>query len=992
MNAHTSQAEPSRHRGETARLVLPLRPVRAAPHSFPVVATLAPVVGSLVLWAVTRSPYVLVFAMLGPIVAVASVGDTAIQARRALRRERRRFSVEMAEAHATVAHEHERELAALAATYRDARALMRAPRRDPERWRGTLDAELPLVLGSGRRRSTLVIEGEGASARNAERDEWTAPLDALREEANTLLGAPIVADARAGIGVCGPPALAAAAARGIVIQLAAALSPDEHEIVASPGGGTEWVAALPHAVTRTGSTPETVVFRSRRSASRRVLVAVADHAALLPRECRTLLQIDTASAALVAPEPPASAGGSLSPEFVSLEQASAYARVLAEEAAAAGLVAGGGLPDSIALAELVSGDFVPDEDAPADSLACAPAVGAEGPLVVDLVRDGPHAIVGGMTGSGKSELLVAWVLAIAARHGPRAVTFLLVDFKGGSSFHAVQQLPHSVGLITDLDEHSAQRALTSLRAELRYRERELAAAGARSIEELPWEHPLARLVIVVDEFAAMVQGFPGLHELFADIAARGRSLGVHLILCTQRPSGVVRDAVLANCALRVSLRVNNPADSAAVIGTAAAAELPRLPIGRALLSLGGAEPQPAQIAIASEEDAESVARRWADPGWSPRRPWCDPLEPCLPIGELLAGAPDAHLVLGLVDLPQEQRRTRALFDPHEDGSLLVVGGHRSGKSGALAAVVAAAEANRAWPDGSVTVPYGQEHTWDAVTAQLDVVRAGAPAPCLLLLDDLDALIGSLPEDYAFALAEAVSALLREGGRAGTQLVITVRRLGPSLQSIATLCDSRILLRLPSRQEHVAAGGDATEFDAGLTPGAGHWNGHRIQFALAPEGTLERAPRSARGGHAPLRWENSPSWIVVTSRVTELSRRLGGGAREPSLLPAGWELARLGDHADAGLTVTSARGKAVIADVETWQAHWSLFAGLRASIPIIFDGCTPAQFRAITGLRTLPPFIAPGSSSAWLLSPEGEPARVTPPWIPSGTQETLATHE
>jgi len=992
MNARTSQAEPSRRSGETARLVLPLRPVRAAPHSFPIVATLAPVVGSLVLWAVTRSPYVLVFALLGPIVAVASIADTAIQARRALRRERRRFSAEIAEARATVTREHEGELVSLAATYRDARALIRAPRRDPERWRGTLDAELPLVLGTGRRRSALVIEGEGTSARSAERDEWVAPLDALRDEATTLLGAPIVADARAGIGVCGPSALAAAAARGIVIQLAAALAPDEHEIVAASGAGTEWLAALPHAVAWTGSSPETILFRSRTSASGWALVATADHAGSLPRECRTLLQIDAASSATVTPQPSSSAGGALSPEFVSLEQASAYARVLAEEAAAAGLVAGRGLPDSIALAELVSGDFAPDEDAPRDSLACAPAIGTEGPLVVDLVRDGPHAVVGGTTGSGKSELLVAWVLAIAARHGPRSVTFLLVDFKGGSSFHAVQQLPHSVGLITDLDEHSAQRALTSLRAELRYRERELAAADARSIEELPREHPLARLVIVVDEFAAMVQDFPGLHELFADIAARGRSLGVHLILCTQRPSGVVRDAVLANCALRVSLRVNNPADSAAVIGTTAAAEIPRLPIGRALLSLGGAEPQLAQIAIACENDAESVARRWADPEWSPRRPWCDPLEPHLPIGELLANAPNEQLVLGLVDLPQEQRRTRALFDPHEDGSLLVIGGHRSGKSGALAAVVSAAEASRVWPDGSVMVPYGQEHTWDAVTAQLDAVRAGTPAPCLLLLDDLDAMIGSLPEDYAFAFVEAVSALLREGGRAGAQLVITARRLGPSLQSIATLCESRILLRLPSRQEHVAAGGDATEFDAGLTPGAGHWNGHRIQLALAPEGTLERARRSARGGREPLRWENSPSWSIVTSRVTELSRRLGGGAREPSLLPAGWELARLGDHADAGLTVTSARRKVVIADIETWQAHWSLFAGRRASIPIIFDGCTPAQFRAITGLRALPPFIALGSSSAWLLSPGGEPARVTPPWISPETQETLAIHE
>ena len=109
---------------------------------------------------------------------------------------------------------------------------------------------------------------------------------------------------------------------------------------------------------------------------------------------------------------------------------------------------------------------------------------------------------------------------------------------------------------------------------------------------------------MVDEFAAMVQDFPELHELFADIAARGRSLGVHLILCTQRPAGVVRDAVLANCTLRISLRVNNRADSTAVIGSDAAAALPRLPLGRAIVCLPGEEPQPVQVAITCDSDAD----------------------------------------------------------------------------------------------------------------------------------------------------------------------------------------------------------------------------------------------------------------------------------------------------------------------------------------------------------------------------------------------------
>ncbi|MFW8745594.1 FtsK/SpoIIIE domain-containing protein, partial [Mesorhizobium japonicum] len=169
---------------------------------------------------------------------------------------------------------------------------------------------------------------------------------------------------------------------------------------------------------------------------------------------------------------------------------------------------------------------------------------ADGPVIVDLVADGPHALVGGTTGSGKSELLVSWVLAMAHGRRPDEVAFLLVDFKGGAAFAPLAGLPHVVGILSDLDARLTRRAIESLRAELLRRERLLADAGVRSIDELP-SGALARLVVVVDEFAAVVSGQPELHDVFADLAARGRSLGLHLVLCTQRPAGVVRDGVLA---------------------------------------------------------------------------------------------------------------------------------------------------------------------------------------------------------------------------------------------------------------------------------------------------------------------------------------------------------------------------------------------------------------------------------------------------------------
>lgn len=987
------------------------------------VATTAPIVGSLALWAVTHSPYVLVFALLGPLVAVASLGDSAIQGRRALRRGRRRFAADVAAAHEAIERGHTAERARLTAVHRDLRSLMSAPRRDPERWRGGMDHELPVVVGVGQLVSTLVLEDADTPAGISQPDEFAARLDSLQASAAILRAAPVVVDARLGIGVCGTPVLATAVARGIILQLATALSPENHEIVIPRGWESNWLKALPHTVVEAASSPVAVVFRHRERAARRtssvasiaaspraidaVTIAVAKSTESLPRECRTVLRVEGASSSEILPRPTMVAEGSVVPEFVSREQASVFAALLAGAAEADGLVhPGGGLPDSVDFSSLCAGHDDSDPTAAKhstlapsharDSLACTPAQGLTGPLEIDLVRHGPHAIIGGTTGSGKSELLVAWVLAMAARCGPQLVTFLLVDFKGGSSFQAVQHLPHSVGLITDLDEHSARRALTSLRAELRYRERTLTEAGARSIEQLPPEYPLARLVIVVDEFAAMVQDFPELHELFADIAARGRSLGVHLILCTQRPAGVVRDAVLANCTLRISLRVNNAADSTAVIGTGAAAELPRIPVGRALICLGGDEPEAVQIALALDADVRLVEERWRPSGGEavgqPRRPWCDPLPPRIRLGEVPGYAQGSELVFGLVDLPQEQRMEPARYSPHRDGSLVVIGGHRSGKSGLLATILAAGEASVDRGETVIPVPSDHEGAWDVVTGQLDAIRTGTSTPALLLIDDLDALIGSLPEEYAFAFAEIVSALLREGGRVGIHLVITARRLGSSIQSIAVLCDSRLLLRLPNKQEHVAAGGEVAEFDAALTAGGGYWRGNRVQVALAPES----ATRDGRNGSKTVAvhsgWEHWHGWIVVTARPAELSRRLNAGlaaGERTASVPRGWEVVCLDGRPTAALTVTAAaQGRVLIADVETWQSQWGLLAALKTSMPLVFDGCGTAEFRALTRERRLPPLIASASAAVWILTPDGTLERTLPPWAESDSPHRL----
>jgi S-DNA-T family DNA segregation ATPase FtsK/SpoIIIE len=647
------------------------------------------------------------------------------------------------------------------------------------------------------------------------------------------------------------------------------------------------------------------------------------------------------------------------PRFTSDQEARTLAAYAAERAASAGIVtSAGALPASADLSSL------DPARARAGALPAVFSVDTSGPVEIDLVRDGPHAVIGGMTGSGKSELLVSWVVALAKAASPAEVNFLLVDFKGGSAFAAVSRLRHTVGLITDLDQLAAERALSSLRAELRHRERVLAAAGARAIDELSGARRMPRLVIVVDEFAVVASEFPELQTLFADLASRGRSLGIHLILCTQRPAGVVRDSVLANCSLRLSLRVNNGADSVAVVGTPGAAELAAHPAGRCLISIGGAPAVALQVALTTLDDVTELAGRFRADSHPVRRPWCEPLPAVVPLDVVIAGCSGPGLPFGLLDVPEEQSQPPAVYEPASDGNLMVIGAIGTGKSGTLATLQ---EAGRMRSITTVRIPSDVEGAWDTVVAAVTELGTEKGRNVLYLLDDFDALIGRFGQDHRLEFTDLLVRLMREGGRT----VLTAGRVTSSIQSVLAQCDSRLILRMQNRQEHVLAGADSALYSSELLPGAGTWRGHRVQVAAAsPEGQMSPTGLVRRRSQWPLHAQGfslvAPSAAATAARILAPDKQ----AITPGIVPS---ILTLPVPTDQALTVTAESSpdpQVLAGSPADWQAQWGLFAAARSSGPVVFVGCSVAEFRALAGTRQLPPPLGSAPGAAWILERDG----------------------
>lgn len=207
---------------------------------------------------------------------------------------------------------------------------------------------------------------------------------------------------------------------------------------------------------------------------------------------------------------------------------------------------------------------------------------------------GPHGLVAGTTGSGKSEILQSYILSMATLFHPYEVGFMIIDFKGGGMANQFQSLPHLIGTITNIDGKQIQRSLLSIRAELIKRQNYFAQAEVNHIDKYIVKYkrgevkePLPHLVIIVDEFAELKAEFPDFMKELISTARIGRSLGVHLILATQKPSGQVNEQIWSNSRFKLCLKVQTPDDSNEMIHSPLAAEI--IEPGRAYFQVGNNE-------------------------------------------------------------------------------------------------------------------------------------------------------------------------------------------------------------------------------------------------------------------------------------------------------------------------------------------------------------------------------------------------------------------
>ncbi|WP_322748127.1 MULTISPECIES: FtsK/SpoIIIE domain-containing protein [unclassified Frankia] len=794
------------------------------------IPALLPVLIGGVLFVVMRNPILLVTCLLGP----ASVIGNQLVTRRQRGADDQRFEKEKGAALHTIT-------TAVAAEEKIRRA--QAPDRldltlaatgaDRRVWPRNADSPdgLRLRVGTADEPASIDLRGERWAG-------FTEP---------TLRGVPLTVDLRAVgvLGVTGPAGPAADLARWLLVQLGVLRSPDDLRIVlitSGDRGDLAWAAWLPHVAAGeagpvpcwVGNTEHTRASRiaelrdliTIRSAERRGsgnvgfaedVVVVLDGALALRNlsgmkailrdgpeagvyviavdrhgmnECRAECQVDdTRAVRLTHRRGEQVAVGRC--EGIDPADAELLARALAALRDRLSLgSAESAIPYPVRFLDLVGVGLPSADDVlalwadqPGPTTRVLLGADGDGPVTVDLAGQGPHTMLGGATGAGKSILLQTLVTSLLLANTPDELNLVLVDFKGGSAFLPFERCPHVVGLIRStgetpadvFDQAAADRVLASVRAEVRRRESLLARYGGeideywRARRDAPGLPALPRLVMIFDEFARVLETSPDFLRALVNVAAKGRSLGMHLVLATQSLQGKLSAELKNNIELRITLRQNEPADSVEVLGIPDAAAIPGRLRGRGMIlctkdetrtprlfqsgylgdppPVGGARPAHIRIVdwvalgTARPEDRadhggaatdqtltvraiEAAASRLGRP--APLRPLLPSLPADLTLDDLTARAtvepPATAIPYGLIDIPDAQAQPPAVLDLAGRDRLLVAGGPQQGRT-TLARTLITSLAARFRPDEAQV--YVIEHQPAGLAAYAGLPHCGA---------------------------------------------------------------------------------------------------------------------------------------------------------------------------------------------------------------------------------------------------------------------------
>ncbi len=477
----------------------------------------------------------------------------------------------------------------------------------------------------------------------------------------------------------------------------------------------------------------------------------------------------------------------------------------------------------------------------------------------DVVREGPHVVVWGATGSGKSVTVTSLVGRLAQRYPPERVVCVLIDFKGGAGLRDLWDLPHTVGSITDMEGVSATRALLGLHAELLRREKILHQSGVTDVSGLDPGVSLPRLIVVIDEVAWLLENFPTFQSALSDVLARGRSLGVHVVLSTQRITGVLSHAMMANISLRICGRVSDEAEALSWIpdlGAAKRHDVRHLLPGTVVLSGASSIPRSYAVTPWNRQSISGIPSTW--------RVWAPPLPDNVLLTPHSWGLAD--------DMPAQTHRVLGVAD-NPEGSLLIVGDARMGKSTALMTFASMQTQCHLAPHEPLLLWLW----WQAQTGRGHT----------LLLDNIDRTLSLAGLDGAQFLLDML-----EGSP--ERIMMSTSGSSKHYRSLSRLVQSELVLYLDKADTRIALGGVDI-----AAPGRARFRGEIIQVACGAVVVDETAVH---------RSTPAPGSVIVTRKPERFGGDCGFPTYTPEQLASRWhEVAESRDIVLDGVSPLEIRG-------------------------------------------------------------------------------------